>query len=77
MKIYIRADKMALCIPVPNRLLCNATAIRILNRSAGISIPPKMGKALYREIHRLKRQNPEWNLVEIEGTDGETVRIRL
>lgn len=77
MKIYIKADKMALCIPFPTRLLCNATAIRIFNRSAGMSIPPKIGKALYREIRRLKRQNPEWNLVEIESADGETVRIRM
>lgn len=77
MKIHVKADGIALCIPFPTRLLCNSLAIRIANHYADISIPPRAGRTIYREIRRLKRQNPDWNLVELQGADGETVRIRL
>ncbi len=77
MKIHVKADGITLCIPFPTRLLCNSLAIRIANRHADISIPPRAGRAIYREIRRLKCQNPDWNLVELQAAGGETVWIRL
>lgn len=78
-------------ILLPNGLLMNRLTAFLIARAQKKSAKEAKGSpeepvltarqlyALFREIKRLKKAlpTPEWNLVEVEGADGETVILRF
>ena len=43
----------------------------------GMNLTGAQCRRLFREIRRLRKQLPDWNLVEIASASGESITVRL
>ena len=77
MKITVNA-RTAFALPtglVVNRLM--AGTIRKRLKKEGIVLSKKQTVRLIKEFRRYKKKHADWNLVEVNAADGDTVTIRL
>lgn len=79
MKIRISAGERDFSLHLPNALVLNRFVIRkALQKSSGESVIS--GKDLNRileEVNRIRKRNGSWDLVEVQSSDGEKVKITL
>lgn len=84
MKISISGKQRNLDLSIPNRLIFNGITVRIACAAANkeimdadAKISPAAMNTLFSEMNRMKKKYGTWNLVEVESTDGEKIRITL
>ncbi len=84
MKVQIKGGGHHFSIILPTGLIFSTTSARIANYfsrkyapEAMACIPPEAVEALCAEFRRIKKKYGSWDLVEVESTDGEQVRIKL
>lgn len=64
----------------PTGLIANRFSAGLVRRKLkkeGIRLTRKQTSLLLKALRRYKKDHAEWNLVEIDSQDGETVRIRI
>ncbi len=83
MKIQIRSKERDFTFSFPTRLLFSKTILK-LGLKAGKcyaksvpEIPPASIDALCREIHRFRKANGSWELVNIQSASGQEIHIFL
>lgn len=72
MKIKIN-DCTALCFP----MWLTAGFIRRKLQKEGIKLTRKQTALLIKEIKRYKKNHSEWNLIEVDEKNGNTVKIKI
>lgn len=84
MKIQIRGSEQNLTFLLPTRLVFSKTVVRLANyfghKYAGkamAQLPPEALDALFAEFRRIKKVHGSWELVDVQSSDGESVRIIL
>lgn len=80
MRIVVKDKDSHINLPIPTRLVVNGLTAGILCRvleKQGISVTRKQLMVFVRELHRFRRRHPKWTLVEVEGHEGEQVKIQL
>ena len=84
MKIQIRNKEFGFFIPLPTNLVFSKGTAWLANhfgrKYAGDAlkdIPPEALDALFAEFRRIKKKHGTWELVEVESSDGDRVRITL
>ena len=64
----------------PTRLVINrltAGFIRRKLREEGVNLSRKQTVRMIKTLHKYRRKHPEWNLVEITETDGDSIIVRI
>ena len=81
MKIQIKeAGGHKFCLPIPTDAVFGHITAAFLPRALkdeDISITRKQAYRLIRELRRYKKSHPDWVLVDIESTNGDTVKITV
>lgn len=81
MKIRVRHKKLRLTLLLPTNLLFGRgmlwLAARTFRQELENPLPPQALPALFGEIRRVKKKYGTWELVELESSDGESVRVWL
>ena len=84
MRIHVKSDGLNIKLRLPTKLVFGRWVVYLANtvghRYAGEhmeSVSPEALEALFAEFRRIKDRYGKWNLVEIESSDGETVKIIL
>lgn len=80
MRIVVKDKDSHINLPIPTRLVVNGLTAGILCRileKQGISVTRKQLMVFVKELHRFRRRHPKWTLVEVEGHEGEQVKITL
>lgn len=80
MRIIVRDKDTHLNLPIPTRLVVNGLTAGVLCRvleKQGVSVTRKQLMVFVNELHRFRRRHPKWTLVEVEGHEGEQVKIQL
>lgn len=80
MRIVVKDKDSHLNLPIPTRLVVNGLTAAVLCRvleKQGISVTRQQLMVFVHELHRFRRRHPRWTLVEVEGHDGEYVKIQL
>ena len=64
----------------PTRLAINrltAGFIRRKLRKEGVKLSRKQTVRMIKTLHKYRKKNPEWNLVEATETDGDSIIVRI
>lgn len=80
MRIVVKDKDSHINLPIPTRLVVNGLTAGILCRvleKQGVSVTRKQLMVFVHELHRFRRRHPRWTLVEVEGHEGEQVKIQL
>lgn len=82
MLIKIHTQDVHLTIPIPNFILLNRFATRLISKMLResdypIHIEPEQLQPLISELVRLKKLHGSLSLVEIDSAEGEHIRISL
>ena len=80
MRIIVKDKDSHLNIPIPTRLVFNGLTAGLLCwglENHGTHMTRKQLMVFVKELHRFRRRHPRWTLVEVEGHEGEHVRIEL
>lgn len=80
MRIIVRDGEHNLNIPFPTGLMVNGLTARVACaalRKKGVPITQKQMAGLMKAWRRFRRRHPRWTLVEVEGHEGEQVKITL
>ena len=85
MRITIKSpDKRTIKLAFPTRMIFNnftamigAASIRKYVSTKEVSISSADLRRLMKEINRIKRKCPDFELVNVESSDGERVEIKL
>lgn len=80
MRIIVKDKDTNLNLPIPTRLVVNGLTAGLLCRELekyGPHVTRRQLMASVRELHRFRRRHPKWTLVEVEGHDGEYVKIEI
>jgi len=84
MKIMIKGGGHDMNLYFPNRLCFSKATVWLANRvgrkyaeDAMKNIPPEALDALFAELRRIKKQHGSWELVDVESSSGEMVKIIL
>lgn len=84
MKIYIKSEHHNLRLYLPTGLIFSKTIARLgwrfgLQYAEGVlkGISPEAMETLFAEFRRIKRKHGSWELANVEGADGQMVRIIL
>ena len=84
MKIHIKSKEQNLRIRIPTGLVFSPLGARFICRyglqyagDAMKDVSPEALKALFAEFRRIKRKHGSWELVDIESSDGELVKVVL
>ena len=81
MKIQIHTGDVHLTLRIPTYLAFNALTASIAGHELKKHDFPQLdGKTLtvfFRELRRLKKKDPAWQLVQIETGKGERIEVRL
>lgn len=80
MRIVVKDKDFHLNLPIPTRLVVNGLTAGILCRvleKQGVTVTRAQLMVLVKELHRFRRRHPRWTLVEVEGHEGEQVKITL
>ena len=84
MRIKVKSGDTNINIPVPTNLVFSKGSVWLANRfgrkyagDALKDLPPEALDKLFAEFRRIKRKHGNWDLVEVESSDGSQVLIRL
>lgn len=80
MRIIVKDQDVHLNLPIPTRLVVNGLTAGVLCRvleKHGTHVTRKQLMVFVKELHRFRRRHPKWTLVEVQGHDGEYVKIQL
>jgi len=84
MRIRIKSDERNLNIVLPTKLIFGRWIVYLANtvgrKYAGeqmAAISPEALDALFKEFRRIKDHYGKWELVDIQSSDGESVKIIL
>ena len=80
MRIIVRDKDTHLNLPIPTRLVFNGLTAGLLCwglEKHGTHVSRKQLMVFVKELHRFRRRHPKWTLVEVEGPEGEQVKITL
>lgn len=84
MKIQIRDHNRGFTILLPTGLFFSKTCARLANHygrkaapEAMAAISPEALEILFAELRRIKKKHGVWDLMEVDGADGEYVKITL
>lgn len=84
MKIKVKADGHKINLLLPTRLLFGKGAVWLTNHfgrkyaaEALKDIPPEALDALFAEFRRIKKKHGNWELVDVESSSGEKVKVIL
>ena len=80
MKIFINWDntKFTLCLPTSLALnRCTAGMVRRELEKEGIHLTRKQTVLFIKELKRYKKTHRDWNLVEVEGSDEDSVIVKI
>ncbi len=81
MKIQIKdSENHKFCVPIPTGAVFGHITAAILPRALldkGVTITKKQAYQFIRELRRYKKRHPDWVLVDVESSDGETVKITV
>ena len=84
MKIHIKSGSQNLRIRIPTGLVFSPLGARFICRyglqyagDAMKDLSPEALSALFAEFRRIKRKHGSWELVDIESSDGELVKVVL
>jgi len=84
MKIHVKSGNHNLRLYLPTGLIFSKTIARLGCRfglkyagDAMRNISPEALEALFAEFRRIKHKHGSWDLVDIEGADGQIVKIIL
>lgn len=80
MRIIVKDKDSHLNIPIPTRLVFNGLTARVACaalKKQGVPITQRQMARLMKEWRRFRRRYPKWTLVEVEGHEGEHVKIEL
>lgn len=79
MKISVKGDPN-INLAIPSGLVLNsltASLLPIYLRKYDVHIPAAQARKFVRALNRYRKAHPEWVLVEVLSSQGETVCIRL
>lgn len=84
MKIRIREENHSFTLLLPTWLVFSQFSLWLINGVARrhapndmANIPPEALEAIWAEMCRIKKKYGGWDLVEVESSDGEYVKITL
>ena len=84
MRIQVKEEGRNINITIPTCLIFNKGTAWIARHfgmhyagDAMKDIPPEAIDALFAEIRRIKRKHGSWELVNVESSDGERVKVTL
>ena len=81
MKIQIKdSENHKFCVPIPTGAVFGHITAALLPRALqdkGITITKKQAYLFIRELRRYKKHHPDWVLVDIEDSCGDTVKITV
>ena len=81
MKIQIKdSENHKFCVPIPTGAVFGHITAAILPRALqdkGVTITKKQAYQFIRELRRYKKHHPDWVLVDIEDSCGDTVKITV
>ena len=80
MRIIVRDKDTHLNLPIPTRLVFNGLTAGLLCwglEKHGTHVSRKQLMVFVKELHRFPRRQNRWTLVEVEGHEGEQVKITL
>lgn len=84
MKIRVRDNSHDLSIALPTGLVFSRATVWLANRvgrryaeDALRDIPPEALEALFAEFRRIKKKYGSWELVHVESSGGELVKVTL
>ena len=80
MRIIVRDKDTHLNLPIPTRLVFNGLTAGLLCwglEKHGTHVSRKQLMVFVKELRRFRRRHPRWTLVEVEGHEGEQVKITL
>ncbi len=77
MKITKNADKFFI---LPTWLMVNVFTVGIIRKKLkkeGVELTRKQTSKFIKEIRRYKKNHSDWNLVEIDSKNGDTMNIKI
>ena len=81
MKIQIKdSEHHKFCVPIPTGAVFGHITAALLPRALqdkGVTITKKQAYLFIRELRRYKKHHPDWVLVDIEDSCGDTVKITV
>ena len=84
MKIHIKSKEQNLRIRIPTGLVFSPLGARFICRyglqyagDAMKDLSPEALSALFAEFRRIKKKHGSWELVNIESSDGDLVKVTL
>ena len=80
MKISIKSDDLKLTLRLPTGLILNRLTAGIVCRKLkkeGIHLTRKQTVLFIKELKRYKKKHRDWNLVELEGSDEDSVIVKI
>jgi replication-associated recombination protein RarA len=80
MKISIKWDDTKLTLRFPTSLVLNrltAGIVRKQLKKEGIHLTRKQTVLFIKELKRYKKTHRDWNLVEVEGSDEDSVIVKI
>lgn len=84
MRILVRGGDDHINLILPTRMLFSRAVMGLLKFSLKFQkedilqgIPPEALDAIFAEIRRIKKKHGSWELVNVESSNGETVKIIL
>lgn len=80
MRIIVKDKDSHLNIPFPTGLMVNGLTAGVACaalKKQGVPITQRQMARLMKEWRRFRRRHPKWTLVEVEGHEGEQVKITL
>lgn len=80
MRIIVKDEDFHLNLPIPTRLVVNRLTAVVLCRGLekyGVHVTQQQLMVFVREFRRFRHRHRRWTLVEVEGHDGEYVKIQI
>lgn len=80
MRIIVKDKDTNLNLPLPTGLVVNRLTARVACaalKKQGVPITQRQMARLMKQWRRFRRRYPKWTLVEVEGHEGEHVKIEL
>lgn len=82
MRISVCYGKRRFRLWLPSRMVFSGLSASVVGKyvrfsDTGVKLTGEQLRRLFREIRRLRKQLPDWNIVEIAAASGESVCIRL
>ena len=80
MKIQLCGDGHKMSLVLPTRMILSKTVLHLVSGSKYApevlaNIPAETVESVFAELRRIKRVHGSWELVDIESSDGDSVKI--